>query len=85
MIVDTSLRQRLRINIDISFHALSCAEVHLDAMDVAGDNQLNVEHDMKRERLGKNGSIIETPNLAFTHRVIFFFHFNKVGKDNDFS
>jgi hypothetical protein len=36
MIVDTSLGQRLRVNINMTFHALTCADVHLDAMDVAG-------------------------------------------------
>ena len=43
MIVDTTLGQHLRINIDITFHALTCAEVNVDAMDVAGDNQV-VQH-----------------------------------------
>lgn len=40
MIVDTTLGQHLRINLDITFHALTCAEVNVDAMDVAGDNQV---------------------------------------------
>ena len=40
MIVDTTLGQRLKINIDITFHAITCAEVNVDAMDVAGDNQV---------------------------------------------
>ena len=30
----------LRINLNITFPALSCSDVHLDAMDVAGDNQV---------------------------------------------
>lgn len=30
-------------------------QVHLDAMDVAGDNQLNVEHEMIKQRVSKNG------------------------------
>ena len=40
MIVDTTLGQRLKINVDITFHAITCAEVNVDAMDVAGDNQV---------------------------------------------
>ena len=36
MIVDTTLGQQLRVNVNMSFHALTCNEVHLDAMDVAG-------------------------------------------------
>lgn len=81
MIVDTSLGQQLRVNINITFHSLTCNEVrtiplflvvvvnntitlrpylinpqvHLDAMDVAGDNQLNVEHEMIKQRVSKHG------------------------------
>ena len=36
MVVDTTLGQRLRVNVNMTFHALTCADVHLDAMDVAG-------------------------------------------------
>mmetsp|Transcript_16272 Transcript_16272/g.27496 ORF Transcript_16272/g.27496 Transcript_16272/m.27496 type:complete len:415 (-) Transcript_16272:109-1353(-) len=55
MVVDTSLGQQLKININVTFHALTCNEAHLDAMDVAGDNQLNVEHEMIKQRLSKDG------------------------------
>lgn len=55
MIVDTSLGQQLRINVNITFHSLTCNEVHLDAMDVAGDNQLNVEHEMVKQRVSRHG------------------------------
>lgn len=30
--VDTSLGGRLRVNFNVTFHALTCAEAHLDAM-----------------------------------------------------
>jgi endoplasmic reticulum-Golgi intermediate compartment protein 3 len=58
MIVDTTLRQKLSINVDITFHALTCADVHLDAMDVAGDNQLNMEQEMFKQRLSPNGTVL---------------------------
>mmetsp|Transcript_27358 Transcript_27358/g.38860 ORF Transcript_27358/g.38860 Transcript_27358/m.38860 type:complete len:413 (-) Transcript_27358:93-1331(-) len=58
MVVDTSLGQQLRININITFHALTCVEAHLDAMDVAGDNQLNIEHEMIKQRLTHDGKPI---------------------------
>lgn len=61
MLVDTSLGQQLKINVDITFHALTCADVHLDAMDVAGDNQLNVEHDMLKERISPDGKSLGKP------------------------
>jgi hypothetical protein len=58
MVVDTSLGQQLRINVNVTFHALTCNEVHLDAMDVAGDNQLNVEHEMVKQRVSSSGQPI---------------------------
>lgn len=63
MIVDTSLGTRLRINVNITYHALTCAEVHLDAMDVAGDNQLNMEADMMKQRLSPMGLPIGVPGI----------------------
>jgi len=58
MVVDTTLGQLLPINIDITFHALTCAEAHLDAMDVAGDNQLNMEDTMFKQRISATGEVI---------------------------
>lgn len=56
MLVDTSLGQKLRINVNISFPALSCAEIHVDAMDVAGDYHPYMEQDMLKQRLKPDGS-----------------------------
>ena len=50
MIVDTSLKQKLRINFNITFPALTCAETSIDAMDVAGDQQLGLDHDIFKTR-----------------------------------
>jgi hypothetical protein len=69
MTVDTTLGQRLRINVNISFHALTCAEVHLDAMDVAGDNQLNIEHDMLKQRLSPLGVPLGPPSTEIIGKV----------------
>lgn len=56
MLVDTSLGQKLRINVNVTFPALSCAEVHVDAMDVAGDYHPYMEGSMQKQRLsGKTG------------------------------
>lgn len=64
MIVDTTLGGRLRVNVDITFHALTCAEAHLDAMDVAGDNQLNIEDSFLKQRISKNGKAIGDPSVV---------------------
>ena len=61
MIVDTSLSNSLTVNLDITFHALTCAEAHIDAMDVAGDNQLNIEDAFTKQRLSKEGLPIGSP------------------------
>jgi hypothetical protein len=48
----------LRINLNITFPALACEDVHLDAMDVAGDNQLNLDDSWAKHRLGKDGRVL---------------------------
>lgn len=63
MIVDTTLGSQMRINLNITFHALTCAEAHVDAMDVAGDNQLNIEHDMFKQRISPQGVPIGKPSV----------------------
>jgi hypothetical protein len=56
MVVDSTLNQKLRINMNITFPALSCTEVHVDAMDVAGDYHPYMEQTMVKQRLhGKTG------------------------------
>lgn len=63
LVVDTSLGEKLNITIDLTFHALTCADVHVDAMDVAGDNQMQVEHNMLKQRLSAEGQPIGFPFL----------------------
>jgi hypothetical protein len=63
MVVDTKLGQQLEININMTYHALTCAEVHMDAMDVAGDNQLNVEHDFLKQRVSAEGHLVGEPGI----------------------
>ena len=100
MVVDTTLGQQLRVNLNMSFHALTCNEVHLDAMDVAGDNvksllfpvlssimelttdqlylsnlyvgdnQLNIEHDMLKQRVSELGYLIGTPTSEIIGKVL---------------
>lgn len=69
LMVDTTLGQKLRVNLDITFHALTCADAHLDAMDVAGDNQLNIEHDMLKQRISRVGLAIGDPAVQIVGEV----------------
>ena len=41
----------MRVNINITFPALHCNDVHLDVIDVAGDSQLEISDKMFKQRL----------------------------------
>jgi endoplasmic reticulum-Golgi intermediate compartment protein 3 len=53
--VDTSLGKKMRVNLDITFPALACEDLHVDIMDVAGDSQLDIEDTMTKKRLNRRG------------------------------
>ncbi len=70
MIVDTTLGQQLNINVDITFHALKCTSVHLDAMDIAGDNQVDIDHNIFKQRLNEKGHPIGAKGVEIIGKVI---------------
>jgi len=58
LIVDSSRREKLNINFNISFPKLDCALVNVDAMDDGGDHQLKTSNTkIKKVRLEKDGSV----------------------------
>ncbi|KAK3423654.1 endoplasmic reticulum-Golgi intermediate compartment protein 3 [Eucalyptus grandis] len=59
LVVDTSRGEHLRINFDVTFPALACSMLSLDAMDVSGEQHLDVRHDIIKRRLDSNGQVIE--------------------------
>lgn len=85
MVVDSSLNEKLQINLDISFLAINCkgalihvysacimqyishgrcnihTDAHINAMDVAGDLQMDMHQTMKKTRLDTNGNAIGRP------------------------
>ncbi|EPS58242.1 hypothetical protein M569_16573, partial [Genlisea aurea] len=58
--VDTSRSERLRINFDVTFPALACSVVSIDAMDIGGEQHLDVRHDIVKKRIDAHGNVIET-------------------------
>lgn len=58
--VDKSLNEKMRIAMNITFPALTCAEVSVDAMDVSGDQQLRIEHSLFKQRLDTAGRVLES-------------------------
>ncbi|XP_071966269.1 endoplasmic reticulum-Golgi intermediate compartment protein 3-like isoform X1 [Antedon mediterranea] len=56
--VDASRGEKLRINMDIVFPRMPCAYLSTDAMDISGEQQLDVEHNLYKIRLDKSGNKI---------------------------
>ncbi|KAG9451546.1 hypothetical protein H6P81_011511 [Aristolochia fimbriata] len=60
LVVDTSRGETLRINFDVTFPALPCSIVSLDAMDISGEQHLDVRHDIFKRRIDAHGNVIES-------------------------
>ncbi|KAH9611460.1 hypothetical protein KSS87_009110 [Heliosperma pusillum] len=45
---------------DVSFPALPCSIVSIDAMDISGEQHLDVRHDIIKKRIDSHGNVIET-------------------------
>jgi len=58
LFVDTTRGEKLRINMDITFHNLPCGYLSVDAMDISGEHQLDVDHNIFKKRIDKNGNPI---------------------------
>ncbi|RUS73051.1 hypothetical protein EGW08_019189 [Elysia chlorotica] len=62
LFVDTSRGQKLRINIDIVFPKMACGYLALDAMDVSGESQIDIDGHLLKQRLDLQGRpVSETP------------------------
>lgn len=60
LVVDTSRGETLRINFDITFPALPCSILSVDAMDISGEQHLDIRHDIIKKRIDALGNVIET-------------------------
>ncbi|EFJ06790.1 hypothetical protein SELMODRAFT_271242 [Selaginella moellendorffii] len=61
LLVDTSRGETLQINFDITFPALACSVISLDAMDVSGEQHLDVKHNIFKKRLDPSGKVVQPP------------------------
>ncbi|XP_022105808.1 endoplasmic reticulum-Golgi intermediate compartment protein 3-like [Acanthaster planci] len=57
--VDNTRGEKLRINMDIIFPKMPCVFLSLDAMDVSGEHQLDVDLNIYRKRLDAKGNPID--------------------------
>ncbi|GBG61025.1 hypothetical protein CBR_g18620 [Chara braunii] len=60
LFVDTSRGETLQINLNITFPHLACTVLSLDAMDISGEQQLDVVHNIFKRRLDPTGVPIDT-------------------------
>lgn len=58
LFVDTSRGQKLRINIDVTLMKVGCMYLSVDAMDVSGEQHIDVAHNIFKQRLNATGAII---------------------------
>lgn len=59
LVVDTARGGTLRINFDVTFPALPCSLLSVDAMDISGEQHLDVRHDIIKKRIDSHGNVIE--------------------------
>nr|XP_048336826.1 endoplasmic reticulum-Golgi intermediate compartment protein 3-like isoform X3 [Ziziphus jujuba var. spinosa] len=59
LLVDTSRGETLRINFDVTFPAIRCSLLSLDAADISGEQHLDIRHDIVKKRIDAHGNLIE--------------------------
>lgn len=55
LFVDTTRGEKLRINMDVTFPHMACAFLSIDSMDVSGEQQIDVSHNVYKQRLSPDG------------------------------
>ena len=74
LFVDTSRTGKLKINVDIVFSQISCDFLGIDAMDVSGEQHIDIEHNIYKRRLDLEGKPIEDAqkehNLGAVAKVV---------------
>eukprot|EP01098_Paradermamoeba_levis_P001196 TRINITY_DN1133_c0_g1_i4.p2 TRINITY_DN1133_c0_g1~~TRINITY_DN1133_c0_g1_i4.p2 ORF type:complete len:172 (+),score=45.41 TRINITY_DN1133_c0_g1_i4:48-563(+) len=55
LVVDVSRGEKLKIHVDITFPALACGDLSLDALDSTGEQQNEISHHIVKKRLDQYG------------------------------
>lgn len=59
LLVDTSRGEKLKINFDVTFPAIPCSLLSVDAMDISGEQHLDIRHDIVKKRIDPLHNVIE--------------------------
>lgn len=59
IIVDRSRGEKLVVDMDITFPRVPCYLLSLDIMDISGEHQLDLSHDITKTRLDSSGNVVE--------------------------
>ncbi|TMW98386.1 uncharacterized protein [Solanum lycopersicum] len=59
LVVDTSRGGKLHIHFDITFPAVPCSLLSLDARDISGEEHFDIRHDIFKKRIDSHGAVIE--------------------------
>ncbi|CAD6589943.1 MAG: hypothetical protein TREMPRED_005581, partial [Tremellales sp. Tagirdzhanova-0007] len=60
IVVDRSRGEKLVIEMDITFPKVPCYLLSLDVIDISGEHQMDLEHDISKTRVSKEGRDLET-------------------------
>ncbi|KAH3759930.1 endoplasmic reticulum-golgi intermediate compartment protein 3 [Pelomyxa schiedti] len=61
VVVDTTRDEMLKINFNITFNHLACGFLSVDSLDVSGEHHIDLQHDVFKRRLNKDGRPFSIP------------------------
>lgn len=67
--VERPLDERLRINFNVTFPYIPCSFIEVDDLDVAGEHQLNPQHDITKTRLDVRGQPVVQKKVGLNDLV----------------
>nr|CAG8510755.1 4765_t:CDS:2 [Entrophospora candida] len=85
LVVDKGRKEKLTININITFPHVPCYLLSVDVMDIAGETQNDLDHDIYKTRLDSDGNLIhvEKAQDLGDHTKNILHLVNKTSSDNE--